>query len=607
MKKLLLFFAAICFAWAAQAQDQTPYKVLRIHNGENITHIIKLADIDSISFQLITPAPPEETYTITVEVDETMGSVTGAGTYKKDDVVTLTATPKEGYVFREWSDGITENPRIIIITGEDIMLTAYFAEDKPVDPFNGHAYVDLGLPSGLLWATCNIGAETPEEYGNYYAWGETETKSTFTENNYAWGAYDATDTVNFGRTKYNKIDNLTVLEPKDDAAIVNWGGVWRMPTKDDFDELIDNCTFSWSNGGCVLTSKKDASKSIFFSSGGFIDESTRSWRGTNGYYWSSTVETIYRAYDFAVDRYGANTRSDARYRGRLIRPVASTAVTPPPTTETYTITVELDEAMGEVTGAGTYEKDEVVTLTATPKEGYKFIEWSDGVTENPRTIVVSENITFVAIFAEEEPADPFNGHAYVDLDLPSGLLWATCNVGAMNPEDYGDYFAWGETTTKSTYNWSTYKYCNGSYSTLTKYCTSSSYGTVDNKTTLDITDDAARANWGGTWRMPTYEEQTELRTECTWSWTTLNGVYGYRVTSKKDTSKSIFLPAAGYRYDSSLYNAGSHGHYWSSSLYESFPGSAYGLDFSSDYYDWYDYRRYYGLSVRPVCKPVAEE
>ncbi len=137
----------------------------------------------------------------------------------------------------------------------------------------------------------------------------------------------------------------------------------------------------------------------------------------------------------------------------------------------------------------------------------------------------------------------FSGHEYVDLGLPSGLKWATCNVGATAPEAYGDYYAWGETAPKTIYNWSTYKWCNGSYDTQTKYCTSSSYGTVDNKTVLDLADDAARANWGGAWRMPTDEEWTELRENCTWTWTNLNGKNGYEV--KGANGNSIFLPAAG--------------------------------------------------------------
>ena len=194
-----------------------------------------------------------------------------------------------------------------------------------------------------------------------------------------------------------------------------------------------------------------------------------------------------------------------------------------------------------------------------------------------------------------------NGHEYVDLGL--SVKWATCNVGATTPEGYGDYFAWGETTPKTTYDWSTYKYCNGDKYSMTKYCTDSYYGTVDNKTTLELTDDAARVNWGGSWRMPTRAEQDELRdtNNCTWTWTTQNGVKGYKVTSKKN-GNSIFLPAAGYRLDSDLYVAGSYGYYWSSSLYTSYSNIAYYVYFHSDYVDRYSNIRCYGQSVRPVCE-----
>ena len=194
---------------------------------------------------------------------------------------------------------------------------------------------------------------------------------------------------------------------------------------------------------------------------------------------------------------------------------------------------------------------------------------------------------------------PKNNHAYVDLGL--SVKWATCNVGAESPEDYGDYFAWGETTTKSTYNWSTYKYCNGSSDSLTKYNTKSSYGTVDNKTQLDLSDDAAYANWGGSWRMPTYAELTELITKCTWTWTTQNGIAGYKVTSQKSgyTNQSIFLPAAGYRYDSSFKYVGICGYYESSSLDN--PIDAWEIYFDSYDVSRYGSYRYYGHSVRPVC------
>ena len=198
--------------------------------------------------------------------------------------------------------------------------------------------------------------------------------------------------------------------------------------------------------------------------------------------------------------------------------------------------------------------------------------------------------------------DPYNGHEYVDLGLPSGLLWATCNVGADSPEDYGDYYAWGETTTKDTCNLSNYKWCNGSYDNMTKYCTSENFGTVDDKTVLEPADDAAHVNWGSDWRMPTSEELQELYDECTCTLTTLNGVNGCMIANKDDDSKFIFLPAAGYNDNGSLKNAGSYGYYWSGSLDIYFPYSACYLEFYYGVYMTGTYRSC-GLSVRPVIDP----
>ena len=195
-----------------------------------------------------------------------------------------------------------------------------------------------------------------------------------------------------------------------------------------------------------------------------------------------------------------------------------------------------------------------------------------------------------------------NGHEYVDLGLPSGLLWATCNVGADSPEDYGYYFAWGETQPKENYNWSTYKYSTD-YDQLTKYCNYGSYGKdgfTDNKTVLDPEDDAATANWGGAWRMPTRAEQQELINNCTWTWTTQNGVNGYKVTGPN--GNSIFLPAADCMSNSSLNNAGLYGSFWSSSLNTDTPDLAFSVHFSSGFVVWHYYSRSDGQSVRPVCK-----
>ena len=162
-------------------------------------------------------------------------------------------------------------------------------------------------------------------------------------------------------------------------------------------------------------------------------------------------------------------------------------------------------------------------------------------------------------------------HAYVDLGLPSGLLWATCNVGAGNPEDYGDYFAWGETQPKDTYNSTSYQYSE---------------------------DDAATANWGNGWRMPTKEEWEELYNNTTSTWTTQNGVNGRLFTA--NNGNSIFLPAAGYRQNSGLGYAGSYAGYWSSSLYTDDLDNAWVFRFTSGYYNMAHGNRYLGLSVRPV-------
>ena len=182
-------------------------------------------------------------------------------------------------------------------------------------------------------------------------------------------------------------------------------------------------------------------------------------------------------------------------------------------------------------------------------------------------------------------------HEYVDLGL--SVNWATFNVGATNSEEYGNYFAWGETEPKSTYDWSSYKYCQGSSHSLTKYNTNSNYGLVDGITTLELEDDVAHMKWGGDWRMPTEYEFFELRKNCTWEWTTINGAPGYKVTSNITgyEDRSIFLQAVG-----------GYCRYWSSSLLLSTQNAyCFYLSPSNYYSSNYNYR-YLGHFVRPVCQ-----
>ena len=187
----------------------------------------------------------------------------------------------------------------------------------------------------------------------------------------------------------------------------------------------------------------------------------------------------------------------------------------------------------------------------------------------------------------------------VDLGLPSELKWASFNLGASAPEEYGDYFAWGETEPKESNSWETYKWSMGSNNTLTKYCSNSEYGYngfTDTKTVLDLEDDAANVNLGGKWRMPTIEEWTELQTQCAWEWTIMNGIYGRKVTGPN--GNRIFLPAAGDQY----YDVGSAGRYWSSSLLLSTPYAAKRLFFSSGGVTGENGVRFLLQSIRPVTE-----
>ena len=533
--------------------------------------------------------------------------------------------------------GLTENtPYYVRAYATNSKGTSYGEQKSFTNNFvNGHAYVDFGLPSGLLWATCNLGADKPAGYGWYFMWGSVAEGG---DSNCSW----ANCPGNGGNSSYNadafstwKVDNLTddVLKPEVDAARVNWGGGWRMPTSAEWRELYNNTNSEWAGkyhstgvAGRIFTSKTDSSKSIFLPAAGDRYGTVVNDAGSDGYYWSSSLNSsnpnyAYYMY-FRSNLVSPHGNGNNRCLGFSVRPVcAGQSISAPAVTTSSVSNITQTTA----TCGGNVICDGGFAVTA------RGVCWSTSpnptvsdshTTDGSGTGSFTSNITgltanttyYVRAYATNSAGTSYGeqksfttqsggggGHEYVDLGLPSGLKWATCNVGADSPEDYGDYFAWGETTTKSTYDWSTYKWCNGSALTLTKYCTDSNYGTVDNKTVLDPEDDAAHANWGGGWRMPTKEEWQELYDNTTCTWTTENGVYGRKFTSKTDGSKYIFLPAAGYRDGTDVDVAGSYGYYWSSSLYSSPPYNACSMYFYSGnvYPQSYDYR-YYGFSVRPV-------
>ena len=226
-----------------------------------------------------------------------------------------------------------------------------------------------------------------------------------------------------------------------------------------------------------------------------------------------------------------------------------------------------------------------VEVVATPAYGSAFIGWYVSGSNTPVStdarfvFIASENITLIAQFG-------MSVVVAVDLGLPSGLKWAKMNVGASSPEDYGDYYAWGETTAKSDYIRDSYQYHNGS--------SLINIGSNISGTQYDV----ARAQWGGSWRLPTNAEMQELKDRCTWTWITYKGIDGYKVTGPN--GNSIFLPAAGYRYGTGINDRGSCGYYWSGTLFVAESYVAYGLYFySSDRYVR-NRNREYGHTVRPV-------
>ncbi len=200
------------------------------------------------------------------------------------------------------------------------------------------------------------------------------------------------------------------------------------------------------------------------------------------------------------------------------------------------------------------------------------------------------------------------------VDLGLSVCWAACNIDAATPEDYGDFYAWGETepyyeslsplTWKSGkeygYDWPSYKWCNESSTKLIKYNYNSYYGSVDNKTVLEQDDDVAHTLLGGNWRMPTDDEWTELRQKCSWKWTTQNGVKGRLVTGPN--RNSIFLPATGFRSSINWWRAGDAGYYWSSTLYSKDPRVAWGVDPWHDIVDRGTSDRCKGQAIRPVTE-----
>ena len=359
-----------------------------------------------------------------------------------------------------------------------------------------HEYIDLGLPSGLKWATCNIGANSPEEIGDYFAWGEIKPKENYCLEN------SLTHEKNIATSK-NRLWNISG-KPKYDAATANWGGNWRMPTKAEVQELMTKCKWEWTtvNGtqGYKVISKTNGNY-IFLPGCSYFSFSSRSDSGPYGNYMTSTLHED----NINVYKLGFNPQakpvcnSYSRIFGYSVRPVLG---------------------------------DRKATTSAA-----KSSSTSSKTSTTAKTSTTSSTSSSSA--SSYSNATAVGSHAYVDMGL--SVKWATCNVGATKPEDYGSYYAWGETITKDRYDRGNYEWGNNKYP----------------KTVLSASVDVANVKWGGQWRMPTMAELEELLKNCKWDWVTRSGVQGYHVVSKIN-GNSIFLPAAGDRVGDSIYDRGEH-------------------------------------------------
>lgn len=473
------------------------------------------------------------------------GSVTGAGDYERGSSVKLIATPDEGCMFIMWGNGSLDNPRKILSIQDNMTDTAYFGRIEGTE--GDFEWVNLKLPSGTLWAKNNIGIDT-SEYGALFAFGETAPKNEYTRKNYKFfkdgderlltkyqmprSLCDDYGTGCWYDDNLNFIgDSQRFLSPEDNAAVVNWGGGWGMPTSIHVEELINNCTCIYvdnykgsSTYGYIVRSKINNNE-IFLPYGVYWENEIQSTVYGKSFFFSGSDE---RSYIYESISY--------RCEGHMIRPIC-------------------------ISNA--------------------------------------------------------NGHEYVDLGLPSGALWATCNVGAESPEEPGGYFAWGETSTKNNYEWENYKYVkSGGWNMfdINKYTIDDgdflSYykGATfigDSLTTLEPIDDAATAILGSKWHIPTKEQWEELRNNCFWVYDSENHkLMAY--AAKQNTHKGEMASFGTDKYSPSDPHITFEGYgpdvYSTSNTYyyvEVFwDGNHFDIRIMDEGYG----HRFLGALVRPVCQ-----
>lgn len=471
---------------------------------------------------------------------------------------------------------------------------------------DNYTYVDLGL--SVDWATYNVGASKPIDSGYLLSWGETSEKDKYTYESYkfldASGDFTKYCPLTHSNTQHF-FDGKIELEAEDDAAKVNWGGGWRMPSQSDWHELMEGCDWTWVEdfnksgvSGWLGVSKKNG-KTIFLPAFLARSDEDEIYEGQFDFigYWSSSL--LYgNGTAFAFHSDGETfevSQWPSRYIGLCVRPVVDNvcvvnfyAATPSDTTFLGTQKVEKGESLRD--------------MYLSEIQGYHFVKWSASFSN------VQSDMNIYAIY-EPNPKVKIDisvngnlgGHDYVDLGLPSGLKWATYNVGAANVEEPGEYFAWGEITPKNDYAWGNYKWSeNGSEYRFIKY--SGPEESLDS-IFLEPEDDAAMVKWGSGWRMPTWHEYRELIAGC--DWTRVDDFNGSGLNGMKGVSKtngnSIFIPCAGQKGGDGSYYSNDNGYYWSSSIFRLGEYLGFSLRVQDASLSIQDTPRCFGLCIRAVC------
>lgn len=584
---------------------------------ENISKVVfsgnageKVAGEFKISFDgsnKLVDTPTEnavESITITPAESETFQ--TGVAYY----FATLPGTFSEGYSLAftkaDASEATYQQPSAITLKASTFYTMARKDEGLifTLDPL--YEAIDLGL--SVKWAACNLGASLPNEYGEYYSWAETVSKSNYINATYKWG-----DLHNLSKycnnENYGIVDNLSVIKQEDDAASVQWGSGWRIPTIDEFNELLNNCTWEWTsdyNGtsasGFIGTSKISGytDKSIFLPAGGCMLNEEIQNVGEFGIYWLSQNSSEYptEGWGFLIKSSQPALNYWTRYEGNMIRPVLGNRIS--------VKSLSLNKVSAEI-GVGQKLQLTVNFLPSNVPE--KGIIWSSS-NDAVATVSQTGQITAIARGDCTITATSTDNGVCADcavtvgtpepIDLGLSVKWAATNVGALSLDEYGEFFSWGDITPYSTYGQNNPWITN---SKLTKYCTQSGSGLngfVDNKAILDPEDDIVHRRFGGKWRMPTKEEFDELidNSKCTWEWKKINNKSGYLVTSIS-TGESIFLPRGGKYYKMSSLSGTDKGFYWSSMISSSC-FFAHNLTFSSTSYSVATNSRDDALAVRPV-------